>query len=122
MEEIKSELIRQIVADCENQGYDKIYAPVPGYKEPYDISWKQNPKGTKPDISAVKEDDFKLFSIENKVPKRVPKSRLKKWQMFGVYARAKKGKLILVALVDSVDKIKSAIQPVPEHIDFIAVN
>ena len=101
----KSEIIKAVIDFIKGEDFSQIKADIPGYNTPEKLVWKNSGKGYIPDITAIKNGMFLLFTVKD--PKENIHTYLDKWRLFSSYSRKVNRECYIVSLANQEFTIKN---------------
>jgi hypothetical protein len=116
-----NKIIDAIVRQFENNGYHTIYVEKENYPPPFKVVLKGDDDGPQPDIVAVSEGKTHICSVETKSNKKINELDIKKWRLFSLYAKSKKGAFYIVGVNDTIQAIKSVLEGEVSNVKYIEV-
>lgn len=106
-EEIKT--LEHVVKTLEKRGHGQIRARLHGYKTPQNVVKKSNGTSFSPDITSVKNDKMRLFSIVT--PKTLHNKDIpEKWALFAEFASQNNAVLHIAFQPELISAVKEKLE------------
>ncbi len=101
----KAEIIKAVLDFIRGENFSNIKANIKGYQPPQKLIWKNSNTGYFPDITAVKDGMFLLFTIKDS--EESLKNQIDKWRLFSFYSNVKNRECYIVGMANQEFTIKN---------------